>query len=100
MKVRRYSSRFVMHASLSSIIWVAASLGSMTVLAAEAVPGGSQMQGIEGAPLPLPTEAETPYQDQKGFPRHDVRLDEAIFTEISPLTTPEVAIALPEDQDH
>ena len=55
--------------------------------------------------LPLPPEAEAAHQDLRGREgaSHSVAgktLDEAIFTEISPLTIPEIGIALPADQDH
>ena len=55
--------------------------------------------------LPPPPEAEAAHQDLRGRDEasHSVAgktLDEAIFTEISPLTIPEIGIALPVDQDH
>jgi hypothetical protein len=58
---------------------------------APAVPAG-------GEPALVPPEAEAPYQVvQEGGQR--VRwLDPAIFTEITPLTVPDVAVKLPADQ--
>jgi len=50
------------------------------------------------APAPLPTEAEAAYQDLLEGRRQDIWLDEAVFTEISPLSIPEIGIALPPDQ--
>ena len=57
------------------------------------------------APPPLPPQAEAAHQDlqgKSGGARSKVEesLDEAIFTEISPLTIPETGIALPADQEH
>ena len=57
------------------------------------------------APPPLPPEAEAAHQDLQGKPgaarsKAEESLDEAIFTEISPLTIPETGIALPADQEH
>ncbi len=57
------------------------------------------------APLPPPPEAEAAHQDLKGNsgdrPSEGERSeDEAIFTEISPLTIPEIGVALPADQEH
>jgi hypothetical protein len=57
------------------------------------------------APPPLPPEAEAAHQDLQGESgaarsKAEERLDEAIFTEISPLTIPETGIALPADQEH
>ncbi len=48
---------------------------------------------------PPPPEAEAANQDLTGTKSADNRLDEAIFTEISPLTIPEIGIALPPDQE-
>ncbi len=57
------------------------------------------------APLPVPPEAEAAYQDLReksgaGPADPEKQLDEAIFTEISALTIPEIGIALPADQEH
>ncbi len=49
-------------------------------------------------PEPLPPQAEAAYQDLKAETREPVVLDEAVFTEISPLTEPELGIRLPDDQ--
>jgi len=51
------------------------------------------------APPPVPPEAEAAYQDLTEETREPVALDEAVFTEISPLAVPEVGIRLPEDQE-
>ena len=49
-------------------------------------------------PEPLPPQAEAAYQDLKAETREPVALDEAVFTEISPVTVPEIGVRLPEDQ--
>ncbi|MGE0622955.1 MAG: hypothetical protein AB7I04_06845 [Pseudomonadales bacterium] len=51
------------------------------------------------APLPLPPEAEAAYQDLNADTREPVALDEAVFTEISPVTVPELGVRMPEDQE-
>lgn len=51
------------------------------------------------APLPLPPEAEAAYQDLNAEILEPVALDEAVFTEISPVTVPELGVRLPEDQE-
>lgn len=53
----------------------------------------------DAAPGPVPAEAEAAHQDMKGHDGAPPALDEAIFTEISPLTIPEIGIALPPDQE-
>jgi hypothetical protein len=50
-------------------------------------------------PAPLPPQAEAADQDLKRRERERTPLDEAVFTEISPLTIPEVGIRLPPDQE-
>lgn len=77
------------------------SLVSLTGMAAEAPladAGGSQ------SVLPLPPEAEAAHQDLLGKgsgarTTSGKSLDEAVFTEISPLTNPEIGLALPADQE-
>ena len=49
-------------------------------------------------PQPLPPQAESAYQDLNVETREPVALDEAVFTEISPVTEPELGIRLPDDQ--
>jgi hypothetical protein len=76
-----------------------ASLAGMAAEAPLADAGGSQ------SVLPLPPEAEAAHQDLLGKGRGNrsasgKSLDEAIFTEISPLTIPEIGLALPADQEH
>ena len=51
-------------------------------------------------PPPVPTDAEAAHQDLLRDDSREKSLDEAIFTEISPLTIPEIGIRLPEDQEH
>ena len=43
--------------------------------------------------------AEATYLDLKADKARNRQMDEAIFTEISPLTVPETAIRLPDDQE-
>lgn len=55
----------------------------------------------DAAPVPPPlvsTGAEAAHQVAAEERRVDWHLDTAIFTDISPIDTPEVAIKLPEDQ--
>ena len=72
-------------------------------LAAEA-PLAQTGSGSQPLP-PLPPEAEAAHQDLRdGDSRRwvvaGISLDEAIFTEISPLTIPENGLRLPDDQKH
>lgn len=57
------------------------------------------------APPPVPPAAEAAHQDLRGNSgseraESEKHLDEAIFTEISALTVPEIGVALPADQEH
>lgn len=62
-----------------------------------------QAQAAE-APMPaeaeiqVPVSAEAAYQTGRTQTVHPPVLDEAVFTDITPLTVPESAIRLPEDQ--
>ena len=51
-------------------------------------------------PPPVPTDGEAAHQDLLRDDSREKSLDEAIFTEISPLTIPEIGIRLSEDQVH
>jgi hypothetical protein len=59
--------------------------------------------GIAGANPAADTavspQAEAAYQVEDMHPELDWRLDPTVFTEISPVSVPEVAIKLPEDQE-
>ena len=64
---------------------------------------GASARGIASEPpavldLPVSQDAEAAHQLEADRVRLDWRLDPAIFTEISPVNAPEVAIKLPEDQ--
>lgn len=59
----------------------------------------AQAGGSEPPPAPPPPEAEAAAQDLTRRKSADRWLDEAIFTEISPLTIPEIGIVLPPDQE-
>ena len=72
--------------------------GSTAVHSAEALPLG--FDGVNSAPLPVPVEAEAAHQDLVSPEKQEIWLDEAVFTDISPLTVPEIGIALPADQEH
>ena len=56
--------------------------------------------GVSGMPEPLGPEGEAAYQDQRPGEPGELQLDEAVFTEILPITVPELAIKLPADQEH
>ena len=92
---RRYSGRFSMH--LEALVWLAVlGLGSGVAQAwgAEAPAGDT---GTETVPVTAVDQADAAYQvvDESWSRRW---LDEAIFTEISPVIVPDVGILLPEDQ--
>jgi len=64
---------------------------------------GASATGIASEPpavvdLPVSQDAEAAHQVEVNRAHLDWRLDPAIFTEISPVNAPEVAIKLPEDQ--
>lgn len=48
--------------------------------------------------LPAGTDAQAAHQVRADQARRDWRLDPAIFTDISPVNAPEIAVKLPEDQ--
>ena len=93
MTDRSFSGRCVIPAK-ALLVWLLTA-GCMAAWAQEA-----PMPAVEPLPEPLPAEAEAPYQDLKSDRGRSLTLDEAIFTDISPLTAPEIGIALPEDQSH
>ena len=72
--------------------------GLLLLLTGSAALGGEAPMP-DAAPVPVPQEAEAAHQDMKGQDGAAPALDEAIFTEISPLTIPEIGIALPADQE-
>jgi len=72
--------------------------GSTLVHGAEALPLG--FDDTNSAPRPVPVEAEAAHQDLVSPEKQEIWLDEAVFTDISPLTVPEIGIALPADQEH
>lgn len=49
-------------------------------------------------PMPVPVSTEAAQLDLNRVAASDSWLDEAVFTEISPLSIPEIGIALPADQ--
>lgn len=59
----------------------------------------SAAQAVGSDPPSPPPEAEAADQDLTRRKSADRWLDEAIFTEISPLTIPEIGIVLPPDQE-
>jgi hypothetical protein len=66
------------------------------VLQADEAPDASASAGIPAA-LVSP-EVEAPYEVARERTRQIRTLDPAIFTDISPLTVPDVGIRLPADQ--
>lgn len=98
------SGRCVMHAERRSGLRLTGAFFALA-LSFSGVLSGQAAMAAEAPPPPLPPEAEAAHQDLQGKSgaRHssaENSLDEAIFTEISPLTIPETGIALPADQEH
>jgi len=89
MRVDPGPYRHVLRALLSVVLL---SLPGACAWSAEAPGAGSE-------PPPVSVAAEASYQDLRDDSDAGKSLDEAIFTEISTLTIPEIGIALPEDQD-
>jgi hypothetical protein len=71
--------------------------GLLLTLALGSAPARSQ-EAVPPDPPPVPPAAEAAHQDLRDADARREALDEAIFTDISPLTVPEVGIALPADQ--
>ncbi|MDH3640760.1 MAG: hypothetical protein OES38_01605 [Gammaproteobacteria bacterium] len=75
---------------------------TVSLLAAGLVVGASATAHASEPPadldLPVSQDAEAAHQIEADRVRLDWRLDPAIFTEISPVNAPEVAIKLPADQ--
>ncbi|MCZ6710474.1 MAG: hypothetical protein O7B25_08935 [Gammaproteobacteria bacterium] len=69
-------------------------------VAAAAIPrsGHSTEQPPSPAPSPVSQAAEATYQVDADLLRNDWRMDPAMFTDISPVNAPDIAIRLPEDQ--
>ena len=98
------SGRCAMRAERQPPSLLAGAFFALAILAAGAFSGPESM-AAEASPPPLPPEAEAAHQDLQGKSgvgqsSAENVLDEAIFTEISPLTIPETGIALPADQEH
>lgn len=87
--VYKFSGDYNMHTEM--IIRSMAALG----IAALAVVGAPYSYASE---LPVSTDAEAAHQVEADQERRNWRLDPAIFTDISLVNAPEVAIKLPEDQ--
>ena len=105
MTGRSFSGRCVMnrnwrqsHPTGARLLAVALILASAGASAQEAVPP-PVTAGADAAMRPS-TAAEASYQDLEAGEQPSATLDEAIFTEISPLSVPETAIKLPPDQEH
>ena len=108
MVVRNCSGRFVMRIDWHQppvLAWLVALLAACPFSWAAEAPPSDQMNDlqmsavlIESSPLPVPPEAESAYQDLVTDNVQEIWLEEAVFTEISPLTIPEVGIVLPPDQ--
>ena len=52
----------------------------------------------QGADQPVGQDAEAAHQVESDHERRDWHLDPAIFTDILPVNSPDVAVKLPEDQ--
>jgi hypothetical protein len=72
------------------------SLTALAAVAQEAPPDPEITMSDTGRPS---SSAEASYQDLEAGKARNRQMDEAIFTEISPLTIPETAIRLPDDQE-
>lgn len=79
--------------------WGRRVLGVVGLAVAIGAWGAEAPEVPEPDPAPLPPQAEAADQDLKRRERERAPLDEAVFTEISPLTIPEVGIRLPPDQE-
>jgi len=85
---------------------MAVRFSGLSVTAASLLLGFACAAGAAEAPvsdLPaegvlIPPQAEAPYQVSREGEQKIRWLDPALFTEISPLTVPDVAVKLPEDQ--
>jgi hypothetical protein len=97
MTVRDCSGRYAMR---SRLVLLLALLGLACPAAGAEAPGGEDGMFARSAPVPLPPEAEAAHQDLVQDPHQERWLDEAVFTEISPITVPEIGIALPPDQEN
>ena len=92
MRSKRRTERRRIGGGLLGLLLVAAT----GAFGAEAPTGSVVLNG----PEPLPPEAEAAHLDAVDDQHREVWLDEAIFTEITPVTEPELGIRLPADQDH
>ena len=97
------SGRYAMRIEAQALILVLALLTGSSARAAEGGPsldGGMDGNGAEFGPEALPSAAEAAYQDLREGEGQEIWLEEAVFTEISPIAVPEIGIALPPDQEH
>ena len=60
--------------------------------------GARPVSGDPASAAPVTPQAEAAYQLEVAQPRQNWRLDPMVFTELSPVSVPEVAIRLPDDQ--
>lgn len=75
-------------------------LTMIVVITTAAVPllGHATEQPAPPPASPVSQDAEAAYQLESDQLRNDWRLDPAMFTDISPVNAPDIAIRLPEDQ--
>lgn len=92
MMVRNSSGRSVTIASGVALALLLAS-GALRAADAPEVTPSSDLPASLASP-----EIEAPYEVARQRPRQIRTLDPAIFTDISPLTAPDVGIRLPPDQ--
>lgn len=97
MTARDCSGRFATRSRLALLLVL---LGLACPAAGTEAPAGEDGMFAESAPSPLPPEAEAAHQDLVQDLHEERWLDEAVFTEISPITVPEIGIALPPDQEN
>jgi hypothetical protein len=89
----------VTRSSGHSAIAVKWRVGICTLAAALSVNAAEAPVPVAPPPnLLIPPEAEAPYQVVSEAEQKVRWLDSAVFTEISPLSVPDVAVKLPEDQ--
>lgn len=70
----------------------------LLVIAGSAAAAEAPVMPQSGAVELIPPQAEAPYQVAEEGEQKVRWLDPALFTEITPLTVPDVAVKLPEDQ--
>ena len=91
---RNFSGSCNMHIE-TSVLFRALAIGALLVWVAA---DGYATEPPPAADLPVSQDAEAAHQVQGDQVRFDWRLDPAIFTDISPVNAPDIAVKLPADQ--